>query len=155
MVVIAKMIILVHLNDESLQICHQMHLDICQTLKEMEELSEVYQHVMFWGASTTWRRDVSAVFEAESALQAVEMGLLQDPVDLQVRSRVSGRSQVWGVTGADGRVGVCNTPAGAARSSMLRRADAALAQRGLKMQKSSISDAFNDKYHEGPRTEIY
>lgn len=47
MVVIAKMIILVHLNDESLQICHQMHLDICQTLKEMEELSEVYQHVMF------------------------------------------------------------------------------------------------------------
>lgn len=48
MVVIAKTIILVHLNDESLQICLQMHLDICQTLKkEMEELSEVYQRVMF------------------------------------------------------------------------------------------------------------
>lgn len=82
---------------------------------------------------------------AESALQAVEMGLLQDPVDVQVRSRVSGRSQVRGVTGADGGVGVGNTPAGAARSGVLRSADVALTQRGLKMQKSSISDALNGK----------
>lgn len=37
--VVAKMIILVDLNNENLQICHQMHLDICLALKkEMEEL---------------------------------------------------------------------------------------------------------------------
>lgn len=36
----------------------------------------------------------SRVSEAASALQAVEMGLSQDPVDLQVRRRVSRPSQV-------------------------------------------------------------
>lgn len=95
---------------------------------------------------TQRRLSRSRVPEAESVLQAVEMGLLQDPVDLQVGSRVSGRSQVWGVTGADGGVGVRHTPAGAARSSgMLRRADAALAQGGLRMQKWSTSDALRAK----------
>lgn len=36
----------------------------------------------------------SRVSEAASALQAVEMGLSQDPVDLQVRRRVSRPGQV-------------------------------------------------------------
>lgn len=56
------------------------------------------------------------------------MGLLEDPVDLQVRRRVSGPGQVGGVAGAGGRVGVRYAAAGAAGSGVLRVAEAALAE---------------------------
>lgn len=70
----------------------------------------------------------SRVPEAASALQAVEVGLFQDPVDLQVRRRVPRPGQVRGVAGADGGVRARDAAAGAAGGGVLRMDDAALAE---------------------------
>lgn len=105
-----------------------------------EELSEVNQHVMLWHA---WRTLVlwwlterhirsSCVSEAASALQALEVGLFQDAVDLQVGHHVCRPSQFWRVAGADRAAGAHNTLTGAAPSCMFWTADAALAVGWLK-----------------------
>lgn len=74
-------------------------------------------------------RDIrsSCVSELTSALQALEVGLLQDAVDLEVGHQVRRASQFWGVTGAEGTAGAHNTLAATAPSCMFWTADAAAA----------------------------
>lgn len=108
--------------------------DITVTGDGWEELSEVSQHVVLRDASGTqssggWQRDIrsSCVSEVASALQALEVGLLQDAVDLQVGHQVCGAGQFWGVAGAEGTAGARNTAAATAASRVLWTADAAAA----------------------------
>lgn len=71
------------------------------TVTGWEELSKVNQHVVLQPASWTqvfwWlmRRDIrSCVYELTSALQALEVGVLQDAVDLQVGHQACSAGQV-------------------------------------------------------------
>lgn len=69
----------------------------------------------------------SCVSEVASALQALEVGLLQDAIYLQVRHQSCGAGQFWGFARAEGTGGAGSTLTGAAPSRMLWTADTAAA----------------------------
>lgn len=69
----------------------------------------------------------SCVSELSSALQALEVGLLQDAVDAQVRDRVRGASRLRRVAGAEWAAGPRGTLAAAAPGCMFGTAEAAAA----------------------------
>lgn len=109
--------------------------DITVTGDGWEELSEVSQRVMLRCASGPQssggrQRDAqlwSCVSEVASALQALEVGLLQDAVDLQVGHWVRNTGRLWGLANAEGTAGARNTLTGAAPSGMFRTTDTAAA----------------------------
>lgn len=69
----------------------------------------------------------SCVSELTSALQALEVGLLQDAVDLQVGHQACRAGQFWGVTRAEGTAGARSTLTATTASRMFWTADAAAA----------------------------
>ena len=74
---------------------------------------------------------MSCVSELRSALQALEVGVLQDAVDLQVGHQARRAGQFRGVNGAEGTAGARDALA-ASRMVWAADAAAALAVRGLK-----------------------
>lgn len=91
----------------------------CDALKGLRD------SVLWWLTKT--HTTSSCVSEVASALQALEVGLLQDAVDLQVGHQVCGARKFWGVARAAGTAGAHNTLTGAGPSCMFWTADAALA----------------------------
>lgn len=69
----------------------------------------------------------SRVSELSSALQALEVGLLQDAVDVQVRDGIRGAGRLRGVAGAERAAGPRGALAAAAPGRMFRTAEAAAA----------------------------
>lgn len=69
----------------------------------------------------------SCVSELTSILQTLEVGLLQDAVDLQVGPQVCRAGKFWKVTRAEGTVGAHNTLTATAPSCMFWTADATAA----------------------------
>lgn len=80
-------------------------------------------------SSGGWQTDImpSCVSEVTSALQALEVGLLQDAVDLQIRHWVRRANQLWRLAGAKGTAGASSTLTATAPSCMFWTADAAAA----------------------------
>lgn len=92
------------------------------------------QHVMLRHASghqssagTRRSAAASCVSELSSAVQALEVGLLQDTVDVQVRDGVRVAGRLRGVAGAEGAAGARRTLTAAAPGCMFRAAEAAAA----------------------------
>lgn len=116
--------------------------DAAVTGDRWEELSEVDQHVTLWHLSknslllsqnreNAIRR--SCVLQATSVLQALEVGVFQDAVDVQVGRHAHWRCQFWCVSRADWAAGAHAAVAGAVpRWCVVWSADAALAVRRLK-----------------------
>lgn len=116
--------------------------DAAVTGDRWEELSEVDQHVTLGHLSrnslllsqnreTAARR--SCVLQATSVVQALEVGVFQDAVDVQVGRQAHWRGQFWGVPRADGAAGAHGAVAGAVpRRCLVWSADAALAVGRLK-----------------------
>lgn len=69
----------------------------------------------------------SCVLEAASVLQALEVGVFQDAVDVQVGRHVYWCGQFWGVSWADWAAGAHDTVAGAVPRRVVWSADAPLA----------------------------
>lgn len=72
-----------------------------------------------------WRS--SCVSDLSSALQALEVCLPQDAVDLQVGYQVRRANQFWGVAWAEGTTGAHNTPTATAHGCIFWTNDAAAA----------------------------
>lgn len=88
-------------------------------------LARLRDSVLWWLTEGDIRS--SCVSELTSALQALEVGLLQDAVDLQVGCQARRAGQFWGVTGAEGAAGAHDALAATAPGCMLWTADAAAA----------------------------
>lgn len=137
-VIIAKMIItLIYMNDE----LHPdtwpgagVHPQVCRAVRYHSNRRWAGKSWVKW--FSTWCSDMlqsispvmsSCVSEMTSALQALEVGFLQDAVDLQVGHRVCGTTQIGSVAGAEGTAGARGALTATAPGCMFGTADAAAA----------------------------